>query len=53
MLKVYQIKKRYFIDVNRYGLFPRFTVSAYRDNNMNKTELNPLILNMLIVIFCE
>ena len=50
---MYQIKRRCFIDLNRYGLFPRFAVSAYQNNmnkpeqrsskqqQMNKTKLNP------------
>ena len=40
MLQVYQIKKkktRSFIEIAN-GLFARFTVSAYRNNNINKTE---------------
>ena len=34
MREVDQIKKkRYFIDLNHYRLFPLFTVSALRNNN--------------------
>ena len=40
MPEVYQIKKKHAILLIEIanGLFARFTVSAYRNNNMKKTE---------------